>query len=534
MKNYKNLALLGFILTSSFLGAGYSLSQKEKVELTGFTDIFNKQKDEQRIEVKTNNITNIEKINNEKNFEKNGFADLTEKLMPSVVSIITTKKIDQKNHGQVVDKDLKDFLDRFFSSPFGSPFHDGRGGIEKEEKNSNPYPNKEMTFGSGFVISPDGYIVTNNHVIEDADEISVKFNDEKQLKAKLIGSDELTDLALLKVTPKNNLQFVSFGDSDIVKIGHWAIAIGNPFGLGGSVSIGVISAIARDINAGPYDNFIQTDASINRGHSGGPLFNSIGDVIGINTAIISPSGGNVGIGFSIPSNLAVPILNNIKEGKKIKRGYLGVKVQALNQEMADALGLNEPYGALIAEVMKDSPAEHSGLQVGDLILEFNDVKIKSMRQLPRLVAVTPIDSIATMKVISRGQEKTIKIKILENKELINTKNTKNIKKKEIENQKYESKNFKDYGFSISDLSDEIKQQFKIDKNISSGVIVVDVKNDSPSANVGLMKRDIILQVNQEEIKNINDFESKIKGKKTILLLINRNGMMIFLSPTLEK
>jgi serine protease Do len=540
MKKYKNFALLGFIFVSSFLGAGYSLSQKEKVELAGFTDIFNKQKDDQKIEIKKENSDNnqkdIEKITEIKNFEKSGFSDLTEKLMPSVVSVITVKKIDQKNQvtGMMVDKDLKDFLDRFFSSPFGAPFNDGRGG-EHEEKPLNPQVNKEMTFGSGFVISADGYIVTNNHVIENADEISIKFSDDKQLKAKLIGSDELIDLALLKVTPKNSLDFVSFGDSDLVKIGQWAIAIGNPFGLGGSVSIGVVSAIARDINAGPYDNFIQTDAAINRGHSGGPLFNAIGDVVGINTAIISPSGGNVGIGFAIPSNLAVPILNNLKEGKKTKRGYLGVKVQALNQEMADALGLNEPYGALVAEIMKDSPAEQAGLQVGDLILEFNDVKIKSMRQLPRLVAVTPIDSIATMKLISKSQEKIIKIKILESKELSNSKDIKNPnRKKEVENQKFESKEFKDWGISITDLTDEIKYQFKIDKNVSSGVIITDVRNDSPAANVGLMKRDVILQLNQEDVKSIHEFETKIRRKKTILLLVNRNGAIMFVSPTLEK
>ena len=558
MKKYKNFALLGFIFVSSFLGASYSLSQKEKVELAGFADIFTKQKSEPRIEIRRDEIEKYKKDeerlkkNSEKNleqkpekhfeqnleiknFEKVGFADLTEKLMPSVVSIITTKKVDHKAHISMGDKDVRDFLDRFFSSPFGggaSPF--GEKG-EREEKPANPHANKEMTFGSGFVISADGYIVTNNHVIEDADEISVKFSDDKQLKAKLIGADELIDLALLKVTPKNSLDFVSFGDSDLVKIGHWAIAIGNPFGLGGSVSTGVVSAIARDINAGPYDNFIQTDASINRGHSGGPLFNAIGDVIGINTAIISPSGGNVGIGFSIPSNLAVPILNDLKEGKKIKRGYLGIKIQALNQEMADALSLSEPSGALVAEVIKDSPADQAGLQVGDLILEFNDIKIKSMRQLPRLVAVTPIDSIATMKLISQGRDKIVKIKILENKELNNLKDQKNPnKKKEVEPKKYESKEFKDYGLSIADLSEEVKQQFKIDKSISSGVVIVDVKNDSPCADVGLMKKDIITQVNQETVTSIQDFETKIKGKKTILFLVNRGGIIMFVSPTLEK
>ena len=546
MKKYKNFALLGFIFVSSFLGASYSLSQKEKVELVGFADIFTKQKTEPKIEIRRDDLEKSEKSDQKleknsdknaeiKNFERVGFADLTEKLMPSVVSIITTKKVDHKAHSPIGDRDLKDFLDRFFSSPFGggsSPFAE-KG--EREEKPANPQANKEMTFGSGFVISADGYIVTNNHVIEDADEISVKFSDDKQLKAKLIGADELIDLALLKVTPKNLLDCVYFGDSDLVKIGHWAIAIGNPFGLGGSVSAGVVSAIARDINAGPYDNFIQTDASINRGHSGGPLFNSVGDVIGINTAIISPSGGNVGIGFSIPSNLAVPILNDLKEGKKIKRGYLGVKIQALNQEMADALGLSEPSGALVAEVIKDSPSDQAGLQVGDLILEFNDIKIKSMRQLPRLVAVTPIDSIATMKLISQGKEKIIKIKILENKEANNLKGQKNTnKKKEVEPQKYESKEFKDYGLSIADLSEGVRQQMKIDKSVSSGVVIVDVQNDSPCADVGLMKKDVITQVNQEGLMSIQDFETKIKGKKTILLLVNRGGIMMFVSPTLEK
>ena len=537
----KSILTFFFILIASFVGAAYSTYSKQlavqestikKANWFSDNEVVKKEKPLLLEDNKHLNIRNLDlprESNTSNNFQHDGFADLTEKLMPSVVSIITTKKVENAKGNQLMDKDLQDFLNRFFSIPGTEENPEGESNGQQNPRGKKQ--NKEMTFGSGFVISADGYVVTNNHVIADAEEISIKFNNDKIYKAILIGKDEIIDLALLKITiSKKTFDFVKFADSDKSRIGNWAIAIGNPFGLGGSVSVGVVSAISRDINAGPYDNFIQTDAAINRGHSGGPLFDIDGNVVGINTAIISPSGGNVGIGFAIPSNLALPILENIKNGKKTVRGYIGVKVQMVSQEMANAFGLPEPFGALVIEVVKESPAELSGLQPGDLILEFNDVIVKNMRQLPRIVAGAKIGEFSTMKVISNGNEKILKIKVLENiSDAVKVTDKKNPNQIDEKN----STKIKNFGFSLSNLTEDIYTKLNI-KPETEGVLVTAIMPSSPAENSDIQKLDIIQEVNQIHIKNIAEFEVQIKNKKALLLGIMRNGTKRFITVEIDE
>ncbi|MCE2927296.1 MAG: DegQ family serine endoprotease [Rickettsiales bacterium] len=311
-----------------------------------------------------------------------GFADLVEKLSPAVVNISTTQKV--KNPPIMFGMPFEGLPNTPEMEPFREFFDRFGQGMKQA-------PEREATsLGSGFVIDPKGYVITNNHVIEQADEITVIFSDNSKYKATIVGGDKKTDLALLKIETKKDLPFVTMGDSDSARVGDWVIAIGNPFGLGGSVTQGIISARQRSINAGPFDDFLQTDAPINRGNSGGPLFNIKGEVIGINTAIFSPSGGSVGIGFAIPTALAKPVIDQLKTSGKVTRGWLGVKIQEVSEEIADSVGLEKPMGALVLDVAKDSPAGKIGIQAGDVITHFDGKEVREMRNLPRLVAEAPI------------------------------------------------------------------------------------------------------------------------------------------------
>ena len=315
-----------------------------------------------------------------------GIADVSERVIDAVVNISTSQTIggDPRANGPQTTPQLppgspfEEFFEEFFKNRRG-----------QGDQQSRP-PRRANSLGSGFIIDPSGIVVTNNHVIAEADEITVIFQDGTRLKADLVGKDQKTDLAVLKVKADKPLKSVKFGDSDKLRLGEWVIAIGNPFGLGGSVTAGIVSARNRDISSGPYDNYIQTDAAINRGNSGGPLFNLDGDVIGINTAIYSPSGTSVGIGFAVPSKTAMAIVDQLREFKEVRRGWLGVKIQPVSDEIADSLGIKPARGALVAGLDEKGPAGPAGIQPGDVIVKFDGKDIKDMKELPRIVADTPV------------------------------------------------------------------------------------------------------------------------------------------------
>jgi len=330
----------------------------------------------------------------------NSFADLVETLVPSVVSIASTTIVKNQNNQP---------MPRF---PEGSPFDEFFKDYFENEKRNSPSQRPMVGLGSGFIIDPIGIIVTNNHVIEGADEITVIMHDQKEYTAELLGRDPKADLAVLKIDPGEDiLKAVKWGNSNLIRVGDWSIAIGNPLGLGGTVTAGIISAISRDIGNGPYVKFLQTDASINRGNSGGPLFNAEGEVIGINTAIISQSGGSIGLGFAIPSSSALKIVKQLKDFGRTKRGWLGVQITPVSNEIAESLGLSNTKGAFITNINPDGPSKKAGIQEGDVILEFNDIEIVKMIDLPRVVAAADVGSLARVKIWRKNEIVTIELKL---------------------------------------------------------------------------------------------------------------------------
>ena len=435
------------------------------------------------------------------------FADLADKLMPSVVNISTT---------QTVRTTTNQFP---FQFPPGSPFGEMFKDFER------PTERKASSLGSGFIIKTNGTVVTNNHVIAGADDILVRVGD-KEYKAKVIGADPYMDIAVLKMETKDQFKPVSFGDSDVARVGDWAVAIGNPFGLGGTVTAGIISARNRDINLTRYDDFIQTDASINQGNSGGPLFNLKGEVIGINTAIIAPGqSGSIGIGFAIPANAASNVIDQLIKFGETKRGWLGVRIQEVTKEIAEVEKLKKPQGALVASVGENSPADKAGIKAGDIILNFDGKKIDTMRTLPKVVASTKVGKSVELKIWRNKKliSKRLTLGRLESSEEFKEKKTKTVNKVEdIEKLK----------IAVRDITDEDISSRNLSKK-TEGVIITEISNRSPLNNL-LSINDIIIEVQKTPIKSSSDLKRIVdnifkKGEKTLLLtIINKNNQRRYL------
>lgn len=441
-------------------------------------------------------------------------ADLSERLLDSVVNISTSQTLSGGERNVPRPRlpegsPFQEFFDEFFDSlPESGP----RG----------PGGQRVQSLGSGFVIDADeGIVVTNNHVIADADEVVVNFNDGNSIAAEVIGTDPKTDLAVLKIDPSENpdMQEVPFGDSDAMRVGDWVLAIGNPFGLGGSVSVGIVSAFGRDINSGPYDNFIQTDAAINRGNSGGPLFNMRGEVVGINTAILSPTGGSVGIGFSIPTATALPVIEQLREFGETRRGWLGVRIQNIDETTADALGLDEARGALVAGVDPEGPAQAAGIETGDVIVSFDGKAVESSRDLPRIVANTPVGKEVDVEVVRRGEPVTIDVTIARLRE-----STQEAALSDPSEQDAPTAVREALGMELSGITDELRDRYSIADDIE-GVVVTDVEPLSAAAERRISAGDVILEVGQEPVRSPEEVAERLEtlreeGRRSALLLVS--------------
>ena len=359
-------------------------------------------------------------------------------------------------------------------------------GAENERRGPQNSPRRVNSLGSGFVIDASGIVVTNNHVISEADEVTVVFNDGSRLKAEVVGRDQKTDLAVLRVKPTKPLKAVKFGDSDKLRLGEWVIAIGNPFSLGGSVTAGIVSARNRDINSGPYDNYIQTDASINRGNSGGPLFNLDGDVIGVNTAIISPSGGSIGIGFAVPSKTVTAVIDQLRQFGETRRGWLGVRIQQVTDDIAESLGLKQARGALIAGVDDKGPAKPAGIEPGDVVIKFDGKDIKEMRDLPRTVADTPVGKDVEVVIVRKGKEekKIVKLGRLEDGEKPQPASAKTTTPQDKDKTVVK----KTLGLDLANLTDDLRKKYKIKESVKGGVVITGVDQGSNAAEKRLSRR----------------------------------------------
>ena len=453
-------------------------------------------------------------------------ADVAEKVIDAVVNISTSQMVEARGNMPQMppgSQQFEEFFEEFFKNR--------RGG----DNNQNRAPRRVSSLGSGFIIDASGIVVTNNHVIADADEVNVILNDGSRLKAEVIGHDQKTDIALLRVKPDKPLKAVQFGDSDKLRLGEWVVAIGNPFSLGGTVTAGIVSARNRDINSGPYDNYIQTDAAINRGNSGGPLFNLNGEVVGVNTAIISPSGGSIGIGFAVPSKTAVAVIDQLRQFGETRRGWLGVRIQQVTDDIADSLNIKPAKGALVAGVEDKGPAKPAGIEPGDVIVKFDGKDVREMKDLPRIVADTPVGKDVEVVIIRKGQEekKTVKLGRLEDGEkqaALSTKKDDQPEEKSVVQ--------KTLGLQLSNLTDTLRQRYKI-KDQVKGVVITGVDANSAAAEKRLNAGDVIVEVAQEPIATPADLQKKLDqlkkdGRKSALFLVsNADGELRFVALGLQ-
>lgn len=435
------------------------------------------------------------------------FADLAEALRPSVVNISTsTAPVPMPPRGSRPPHGFGGEPDPF--QEFWEPF----------ERFFGPMPRQrpQRSLGSGFILNREGLILTNNHVVENADEIVVQLDDEREYKAELVGRDAKTDIAVIKIQAENDLQPVKLGNSDELRVGEWIFAIGNPFGLQHTVTAGIVSAKSRFIGQGSYDDFIQTDAAINPGNSGGPLVNLRGEVVGINSAIFSRSGGNIGIGFAIPINLAKELLPQLREKGKVVRGWLGVYIQKITPEIAESLGLAEARGALVADVMDGTPAKEAGVEVGDVIIEFDGHPIKDSNDLPTIVAKTPVGKATTLRIIRGNKQQSLTVTIGE------------LSDGEVEAAAAPAD---ELGLTVQKLTPEIAESLGIDTN-TKGVVVAGVDPNSAAEQAQLQRGDVILEANRKPIENETEFANAVRqtaAGKSILLLVRRGENTIFMA-----
>ena len=471
-------------------------------------------------------------------------ADLAEGLLDAVVNISTSQSVKDTGAGPQPQIQEGSPFQEFFED-----FFDGQG-----NQNSNQ---KVSSLGSGFVIDPSGYVVTNNHVIEGADDIEVIFPNGSKLKAKLVGTDTKTDLSVLKVEPKAPLKAVRFGNSRQMRIGDWVMAIGNPFGLGGSVTLGIISARGRNINAGPYDNFIQTDAAINKGNSGGPLFNMRGEVIGINTAIISPSGGSIGIGFAVPTELAENIVHQLIEFGETRRGWLGVRIQPVTEDVASSLGLDKARGALVSGVVNGGPIQNGEIKSGDVILTFDGQPVNEMRDLPRIVAESPVGKAVDVLVLRDGKQQTVKVTLGRLEDTAEEDDDKDQpaaqppQGQQGNNQAPQSKPPADqkgqtgqqepstlFGMTLAPLDEARRKSFSIVESVE-GVVVTAIEPNSPAAQKGLKVGEVIVEVAQDFVENPSDVSKRInmlkaEGRRNAHVMVSdASGNLRFIALPLE-
>src|SRR5256885_4867522 len=461
-----------------------------------------------------------------------GIADIAEKVIDAVVNISTSQTVEAKGGGDrgatpqlPPGSPFEEFFDDFFKNRRGPG-----GGSKGGEKGGEFQPRKTNSLGSGFIVDTAGIVVTNNHVIADADEINVIMNDGTKIKAELVGVDKKTDIAVLKFKPVKPLIAVKFGDSDKLRLGEWVIAIGNPFSLGGSVTAGIVSARNRDISQGPYDNYIQTDASINRGNSGGPLFNLDGEVIGVNTLIISPSGGSIGIGLAVPSKTVVGVVDQLRQFGELRRGWLGVRIQQVTDEIAESLNIKPARGALVAGVDDRRPAKPAGIEPGDVVVKFDGKEVKDPKDLSRVVADTAVGKEVEVVIIRKGQEEIRKVTLgrLEDTEKAQQAS---VKKDEPAEKPVTQKAL---GLDLATLSKDLRTKYKIKESVK-GVLITGVDGSSDAAEKRLSAGDVIVEVAQEAVSSAADIKKRVDqlkkdGKKSILLLVaNGEGELRFVA-----